>query len=178
MFLDFFGFTTITNSVCNIVSYIAFVAIIAGALSERYRNMLIVSGAVILAAYAEIFLKNPLFAALQALIIVSGILQWAKLRRYYAMIIMIMLTAAVYVFLYLSGAIADGYALIGSFGLLGIAFGLVILPKHYGFLFMAAGGLLLVIYAFHTAAWGFFFLYIFFSIANMHAWQKIRRTAT
>ena len=156
----------------NVVSYAAFIAIIIGVFSETYRNTLITLGAAVLAVYAGIFLKNPLFATLQALIVVSGFLQWAKLRRYYAMIAMAALTVVAYSFLYLSGAIADGYALVGSLGLLGIAFGLVTLPNRSGFLLMAFGGILLVIYAFHVGAWVFFFLNIFFTIANLHTWVK------
>jgi len=172
--LSFLGFSTIANSLWNTASYVAFIAIIIGVFSDRCRNMLITSGAIVLAVYAEVFLKNSLFATLQVLVVVSGILQWTKLSRHYAVTTMATLTVVAYVFLYLNGAIADGYALVGSLGLLGIAFGLVALPKRYGFLFMATGGVLLIIYAFHVTAWVFFFLNIFFTIANIHTWRKIR----
>jgi len=171
-FLGFLGFTTVANSIWNATSYVAFTIIIVGVFSERYRNILITLGAAALAVYALVFLKNPLFATLQTLIVISGLLQMVKLRRNFAVTAMIVLTVVAYAFLHLSGAITGGWALVGSFGLLGIAFGLIILPERYGFLLMAAGGLLLIVYAFHVAVWVFFFLNIFFAIANIHTWQK------
>ncbi|GMQ95274.1 MAG: hypothetical protein BMS9Abin13_387 [Patescibacteria group bacterium] len=172
--LEFLGFTTIASIVWNAISYIAFIAIIVGVFSERYRNTLITLGAVALAPYAWIFLDSSLFATLQVLIVVSGILQLTKVSKRPAVIVMLTLTTAAYVFLFAGGAIVDAWALMGSFGLLGIVFGLTVLPKRYGFVLMIAGGVLLIFYAFHTAAWVFFFLNIFFSIANLYIWQKAR----
>ncbi|HEY4497283.1 MAG TPA: hypothetical protein VJC20_00795 [Candidatus Paceibacterota bacterium] len=171
---DLLGFTTVENSIWNAISYGAFVAIIIGVFSERFRNILITLGAVVLAIYAEVFLKNPLFATLQTLIVVSGLLQIANLRRHFVVIAMMALTIVAYLFLFLSGVIADGWVLAGSFGLLGIAFGLVTLPNRFGFLLMASGGVLLIIYAFRVGAWVFFLLNIFFIIANLYTWQKTR----
>jgi len=152
------------------VSYLAFIAIIIGVFSERYRNVLITLGAAVLAMYAWFFLENLLFTILQLLIVVSGVMQLVRLSGRIAVTSMVILTSVAYMHLYISGAITDVWALIGSFGLLGIALGLVILPKHYGFLFMAAGGMLLILYAFDVEAWVFFFLNIFFVVANLRTW--------
>ena len=169
---EFFGFTNLAGSIWNSIAYLAFILIIIGVSSDRYRNVLITSGAAALALYAIIFLHNPLFAALQALITVSGSLQLAGISKRTAMTVMMVLTAAAYLFLILGGSITNIWALLGSLGLLCIAFGLVVLPKRCGFLLMAAGGILLIIYAFTVTAWVFFFLNIFFTIANIRTWQK------
>lgn len=173
-FLALLGFSSIAGSLWNVVSYAAFVTIIVGVFSERYRNRLIMCGAAVLAVYAGVFLKNPLFATLQTLIVISGLAQTVQLRRHVAMAIMAVLTSIAYVCLYVSGAIADMWALSGSLGLLGIAFGLIALPNRFGFILMASGGIALVAYAFYVGAWVFFLLNIFFAIANIHAWQKTR----
>lgn len=173
-FLALLGFPTIVDSLWNIVSYTAFVAIIAGVFSERYRNRLITFGAAVLAVYAGVFLKNPLFATLQTLICVSGLMQMVQLRRRAAMTAMMVLTSIAYIFLYASGALADTWAVSGSFGLLGIAFGLITLPHRSGFILMALGGVSLITYAFHVGAWVFFLLNIFFAVANIHTWRKNR----
>lgn len=170
--IEFFGFTDFTNALWNTVGYLALIIIIIGVFSERYRNILITVGAGVLAYYAGIFLHNPMFATLQALIVFSGLLSITGTPKRPAMFIMIALTAAAYLFLITDGAIVDAWTFMGSLGLLGIAFGLIILPKHYGFILMAVGGTLLVIYAFAVAAWVFFFLNIFFIIANIYTLQK------
>jgi len=172
MALEILGFTTVVSSVWNAVSYVAFVIIIVGVYNNRHRNTIITFGATILTLYAIFFLKSPLFSALQILIVVSGILQWAQINKHVAVVVMLVLTSVAYAFLYLSGEMTDGWALIGSFGLLGIAFGLITLPKSIGFLIMVAGGALLTIYAFHVAAWVFFFLNIFFVFANIQTWKN------
>lgn len=172
MFFDFLGFTTVAGTVWNAISYGAFIVIIVGVYSEKHRNKLITLGAAILALYAGIFLKNPLFTGLQTLIMISGILQLAKVSKRISMTAMILLTAAAYAILYGGGAITDGWSLAGSFGFLGIAFGLATLPQRFGFIFMATGGILLVVYAFHVSVWVFFLLNIFFAIANIQEWQK------
>lgn len=168
------GFTSLTNSIWNFAAYAAFIAIIIGVFSEKHRNIFFTLGAATLAIYAGIFLHNQLLTALQALIVISGILQWTGVSKRSTVIIMIALTITTYVFLVAIGAIVDVWALIGSFGLLGIAFGLAMLPKHYGFIVMAVGGILLVIYAFVTSVRVFFLLNIFFAVANLWTWQKVR----
>ncbi len=170
--LEFLGFTSLTSSLWNAASYLAFIAIIIGVFWERYRNWLITIGAMALAIYAAAFLKNTLLTTLQIVITISGILQLCRVSRNSAMRIMIGCTVAAYFFLIFKNAIADAWSFVGSLGLLGIAFGLTILPKRYGFLVMAAGGLLLVAYSFIINAWVFFFLNIFFFVANLRTWNK------
>ena len=170
--LDFLGFATVAGTVWNAVSYAAFIVIIIGVYSERHRNTLITLGAAVLALYAGIFLKNPLFATLQTLIVISGLLKLTKFSRRISMAAIILLTAAAYAILYGGGVITDTWSLMGSFGLLGIALGLATLPRRYGFILMAIGGLFLIAYAFQVSVWVFFLLNIFFAIANIQAWQK------
>jgi len=170
--LEFLGFTSLTSSLWNTVSYLAFILIIVGVFYERGRNWLITIGAIVLAIYAAIFLQNTLLTTLQIVITISGILQLCRVPRNSAMRIMIGCTVAAYFFLIFKNAIADTWSFAGSLGLLGIAFGLTILPKRYGFLVMAAGGLLLVAYSFVISAQVFFFLNIFFFVANLRTWNK------
>ena len=171
--IEILGFTTLENGIWNTVSYLAFTSIIIGVFWERGRNILITIGAGALALYAGIFLHNYLFTALQVLIIVSGVLQWLKVSQRPAMITVTFLTIATYVFLAFNGIISNTWAFTGSLGLLGIAFGLIILPKHYGFIIMAIGGVFLVLYAFNVQAWVFFLLNIFFAGANIYTWRKV-----
>lgn len=168
--LEILGFTNLIGVIWNMLAYAAFICIIVGVSSDRYRNFLITLGGGLLAFYAYFFFHNYLFAVLQCLIVISGVLQWKKAKG--AAMVMVVLTAAAYLFLIRIGAIGNIWALIGSFGLLGIVFGLVVLPKRYGFMLMAVGGALLVIYAFPTRAWVFFFLNIFFFWKSVQAWRK------
>ncbi len=170
--LEFFGFTTLWGIVWNAAGYLAFISIIIGVFSERYRNALITFAAGALALYSGIFLHNPLFTALEILIVISGLLQWTKISKRRAVAIMVMLTGLAYLLLLGGGAITDAWSFVGSLGLLGIAFGLIILPKPFGFVLMAAGGVLLVVYGFAVEAWVFFFLNIFFVFANIRTWLK------
>ena len=168
---ELLGFTSFAGSLWNAASYLAFIAIIIGVFWERYRNWLITLGAAVLGIYAAAFLQNTLLAILQTVIVFSGILQLFKTPRRSAMFVMITLTIGAYIFLILTNSITDAWAFVGSLGLLGIAFGLTILPKRYGFLVMAAGGLLLVAYSFVIGAWVFFLLNIFFFVANIRTWR-------
>lgn len=168
---EFFGFTSFNDGLWNTISYLAFIMIIIGVFWERYRNWLITTGAIVLAIYAAVFLQNTLLTTLQIVITISGILQLCRVSRNSAMRTMIGCTIAAYFFLIFKNAIADIWSFVGSLGLLGIAFGLTTLPKRYGFLVMAAGGLLLVAYSFVIGAWVFFFLNIFFFAANLRAWS-------
>lgn len=166
--IEFFGFTSPNSTFWNLSAYLAFIVIIIGVLAEKYRNILITCGAGVLALYAGIFLHDPLFTVLQTLIVLSGVLlSIKKLPKDTAVAIMIFFTAAAYLLLLAGGAITNVLALIGSIGLLGIAFGLTTLPKRCGFLLMALGGILLIIYAAYISAWVFFFLNIFFTLANI-----------
>ena len=149
------------------VAYLALTLIIVGVFWERGRNFLFAAGSVILAAYAWFFLNNTLFAILQALIIVSAILAIEKVSKIRTATILIALTVIAYILLILSNWITDIWSLLGSFGLIGIAFGLVVLPARWGFILMAIGGVLLTIYSVAVSAIVFLLLNIFFSIANI-----------
>ena len=161
-----------TGIIWNAAAYLAFVAIIIGVFSERYRNWFITVGAFVLMFYARFFLHNQLFASLQALIVISGCLQLLGVPKRFSIGLLILLTAGSYLNLALNCAINNIWAFIGSLGLLGIAFGLIILPKRFGFRVMAIGGVFLIIYAHTVSAWGFFFFNIFFIFANIVSWQK------
>lgn len=165
-------FASFRSGAWNMLSYAALIAIIVGIASERNRAMLYTLGSAALAAYAAVFLHSIFWAVLNALVIVSGILQWIKAGRRITMAIMTILAILAYGFIWHVGAIADVWALFGSFGLLGLAFGLAVLPNRYGFLIMAAGGLLLIIYAFITAVWIIFVLNIIFVIVDIFTWRN------
>lgn len=169
---EFLGFTSLNSGLWNAASYLAFIAIIIGVFWEKYRNWLITGGAIVLAIYAAAFLKSTLLTTLQIVIIISGILQLLRISKNLMTPAMIGVTIAAYYHLVSKNAIADIWSFIGSLGLLGTAFGLTILPKRCGFLVMAAGGTLLIVYSFVIGAWVFFFLNIFFFIANLHTWRR------
>ena len=165
--LEFLGFVSLESTLWNVVGYGAFIGIIVGVLSEGLRKPLFVIGPILLALYAGLFLHDPLFTSLQILITVSGVLQLANVPRRTSMVVMVIATIVAYLFLIFGGILVDVWAVIGSLGLLGIAFVIIRLPKPDVFLLMAAGGALLVIYGFVVEAWVFFFLNIFFAIANV-----------
>ena len=170
--IQFLGFTTLTSSLWNMAAYIAFIGIIIGVSWEKYRNLLVTIGAFVLVFYAGIFLHDPLFVISQCVIVFSGILQLTKTSKRTATKSLILATLLSYAILLKNGAIADIWSFIGSLGLLGIAFGLIILPKRFGFLVMAVGGVFLTIYAYTVSAWVFFLLNIFFAIVNVKKWYK------
>ncbi|KKS88385.1 hypothetical protein A2567_00230 [Candidatus Azambacteria bacterium RIFOXYD1_FULL_42_11] len=170
--IQFLGFTTTTGIIWNSLAYIAFIGIIIGVSSEQYRNWLITIGALVLAFYASIFLHDPLFTILQSIVVFSGFSQLLYRPKLYTTLALILATFLSYLFLILNGEIANIWSFIGSLGLLGIAFGLIILPKRFGFLVMAVGGVFLTIYAYTVSAWVFFFLNIFFAIVNVKKWYK------
>ena len=170
--LELMGFTTATGVAWNLAAYVAFIVIIIGISSDRHRNTLTAIGAIVLGVYAWIFLHNPLFAALQALVVISICFQWAKLSPRNTVVTFLSLTALAYFLLAKNGAIADAWSLAGSFGLLGIAIGLIILPKKPGFLILAAGGVLLVVYGYHASAWVFFLLNAVYFVESMRNWLK------
>lgn len=169
--LQFLGFTTTSGIIWNTLAYIAFVGIIIGVYWEKYRNSIITMGALILMFYASTFLNNRLFEVLQMLIVISGILQLISLPKKFSIGILTLVTIAA-LNLLLGEIISNIWAFIGSLGLLGMAFGLIILPKRFGFLVMAMGGAFLTIYAFTVAAWVFFFLNAFFAVSNIVMWHK------
>lgn len=170
--IQFLGFTTLASSIWNVVAYIAFIGIIIGVSLEKYRNWFITIGALVLVFYAGIFLHDPLFTILQSMIVFSGFLELTKTPKRLATKSLILAVLLLYAILLKNGVIADMWSFIGSLGLLGIAFGLIILPKRFGFLVMAMGGAFLTIYAYTVSAWVFFLLNIFFARANVKKWYK------
>lgn len=171
--LNVLGFTSVSSTLWNLLAYAAFVLIIVGVASERFRNAFTASGALALAAYANFFLHNDVFAILQTLVFLSVVFQMTGLPRESLFVSMLALTVGAYVYLLTSGTIHDVWAFIGSLGLLGIMIGLMALPKRSAFLIMAGGGALLVLYAYTAGAWVFFFLNIVYVCVNMMTWGKI-----
>ena len=105
-----------TGIIWNAAAYLAFVAIIIGVFSERYRNWFITVGAFVLMFYARFFLHNQLFASLQALIVISGCLQLLGVPKRFSIGLLILLTAGSYLNLALNCAINNIWAFIGSLG--------------------------------------------------------------
>lgn len=170
--IPFFVFTTLESSMWNAAAYVAFIGIIIGVYREKYRNWLITIGAAILALYAGIFLHDPLFTILQSIIVYSSASQLLRHSKRYTTISMIFATIISYALLFKNNEISNIWTFIGSLGLLGIAFGFVILPKRYGFLVMAIGGVFLTIYAYTVSAQVFILLNIFFTAANIQKWHE------
>lgn len=161
------GFTTLESTLWNLAAYVAFVGIIVGVLYEPLRNHLITAGAAILAAYSALFLHNPMFAALQTIIAVSGAMQLWRVPSWHATNTILTLTVIAVSVLVFGCASHGNQTMLGVIGLVGIAFGLVLAPRRSGFGLMAAGGVLLVAYAWIVGAWVFFWLNIFFALANV-----------
>ena len=151
----------------NLVGYGAFVLIIVGVLWEKYRNILLTVGAATLALYAALFLENELFTVLQMMIVTSGLLQLLQCPRKTSAFVISIFAVVACVMLLVHGAIASAYDILGGLGLMGIAFGVAFLPARNAFVLMTGGGVLMVVYAFSASAWVFFFLNIFFAIANI-----------
>ncbi len=165
--LTVLGFTTLESTLWNLASYIAFIGIIVGVLYERWRNILLTVGGATLACYSEFFFKDIVFTALQALLTVSGVMQLARVKHRVSIATMLALTVVVLSLLLLGGALQSMNTVVGVGGLLGITFGIVLLPRRNAFVLMTLGGVLLIAYAWVVGAWVFFWLNIFFALANM-----------
>lgn len=172
--LALFGFTTLESTLWNLAAYVAFISIIIGVCYERGRTVLITLGALVLALYAGFFLKDPVFAALQTLITVSGVMQLRQVERRTSIIILLFLTICAVSLLAFGGVLQDNTTLVGVGGLLAIAFGIILLPQFTAFLVMAIGGILLADYAWAVGAWVFFWLNIFFALANIKELFTVR----
>ncbi len=165
--LTLFGLTTLKSTLWNLAAYAAFISIIVGVCYERGRNVLITVGAAVLALYSGFFLKDPVFAALQTIITASGIMQLCRAGRKVSIVVISALTIIALTFLVLDGALQSVAMTVGIGGLLGIAFGIALLPKGNAFVLMTLGGVLLVGYALTVGAWVFLWLNIFFALANI-----------
>ena len=161
------GFTTLQSTLWNLAAYAAFVGIIVGVLYERARNILLTVGGGMLACYSAFFLKNTLFPPLQIIVTVSGALQLYRVDRRKTIVTMSALTFATLVVLTFIGALQNAILVVGIGGLLGIALGIMLLPRRSAFALMTTGGILLVAYAWSSGAWVFFWLNIFFALANI-----------
>jgi hypothetical protein len=170
--LTLLGFTGVSSILWNLGAYFAFVLIILGVSSGKHRNTLITLGATYFAFYAGWFLHNTLFMVLQIIVVISGLFVAVKIPRHISGIIMVFLTLASYVSLFVAGAVTDVWSFIGSIGLLGIAFGLIAVPKRLGFAFMAIGGTLLLVYAVAVVSVAYIFLNFFFAANSIKEWQK------
>lgn len=164
--LSALGFTTLESIIWNLAAYAAFVVIIVGVLHERLRNILLTVGGAVLALYSGVFLKDALFATLQTLLTISGVMQLAHIKRGTSIATMLALTTVALVLLVLIEVLQNENAFAGVGGLLGITFGIVLLPRPSAFALMTLGGILLIVYAWTAGLWVFFFLNIFFVLAN------------
>lgn len=172
--LAMFGFTTPVSTLWNLAAYGGFICIIVGVLYERMRNILIVFGSAVLAFYSALFLKDAVFAALQTLIAVSGVMQIFHCKRKTSTMTMVVLTVVALSLLIFGGALQSIATIVGVLGLLGIAFGIVFLPRRSAFVLMTIGGILLTAYAWTFGAWVFFWLNIFFALANIKEFRSAR----
>lgn len=174
MLAEFLGFTNLESTLWNLAAYIAFAAVITGVLYERWINVLYLPAAVALGLYAGMFIGNPVFAALQSVIGVSAFAGLTKFSKKTSNWIVGLAAAGACIYLLQTGALADYWAVLGSLGLLGIAFGLVVLPHRKGFLLMVLAGIFLTGYAYESKAWVFFFLNAFFVVVSFYKWREIK----
>lgn len=163
----FLGFTDAVGIFWNSVAYIGMILIIAAVVSARWRNQFFFWGPLALLLYAGLYLKNPILAGLQLIIAVSGILNLFSIKKIASVVLLIALTIAVYTLLLLTRQISGLWTVIGSFGFLGIAFGMTQLPLKRAFTIMAFGGLLIIIYALALHIWVFVVLNAIFFVVNL-----------
>lgn len=169
--LNTLGFTDPVSIFWNLLAYVGMVMIIVAVASQKLRNQFFFWGPLLLLIYAGFFIHNFILAGLQLVVVASAVLNLLNIKRKNSFII-IVLTLILYAVLLIFGQISEFLPLIGSFGLLSIAFGLTQLPKKRGFALMALGGLLIVVYAFFLQIWVFFVLNLLFFIANILELRK------
>ncbi len=169
-----FGFTTLESTLWNLVAYAAFISIIVGVLYERFGTMLITIGAAVLALYSAFFLKDAVFAVLQTIITVSGVMRLRRIENTVTAVTIAGLAILALPALVLYGTLQGAAAIAGAGGLLCIAFGIVLLPRSGAYLLMTVGGILLIAYAWNAGAWVFFWLNIFFALANIKEYFAAR----
>src|SRR3989338_7135171 len=73
--LNFLGFVDFASTIWNLAAYAGMVIILFGVKSAKWRPHLIGIGAVVLALYAFLFLKDYILTSLQCLIAVSSALE-------------------------------------------------------------------------------------------------------
>jgi len=162
--LNILGFTDLINTVWSLLGYVGMMLITIAVISSKWQKPFFFWGPLILLIYA-VHLNDSILMGLQTIITTSGLLNLVDIKKRSTQIVLA-LTVAVYAILLVTGKIY-GIHWIGSFGLLGIALGMVQLPFKRGFAIMSMGGLLVVVYAFVSQTWVFFILNIVFFIANI-----------
>ncbi|OGF62008.1 hypothetical protein A2926_01440 [Candidatus Giovannonibacteria bacterium RIFCSPLOWO2_01_FULL_44_40] len=173
--LNFLGFVDFTSTIWNLVAYAGMVVILFGVKSKNYRPHLIGFGAVILTFFAFLFLRDYILTSLQLLIAISGVLEIFGVNKKVSTTIFSVLSAVLFITLIFGGYVPDALRWLGVFGALGIAFGLIFVPHRLGFVSMALGGALLVIYAPFVGAWVFFFLNLIFTILNLQMVMRLNK---
>ena len=169
--ISFLGFIDPASILWNFLAYAGMILIIAGVVSAKFRNHFFIWGPLALLFYAWLYLHNPILAGLQFIIAVSGLLNIFNSKKHIS-VVMIFLVLAVYLVLLLKGQISGLWPLIGSFGLLCIAFGIAQLPRKRAFELMAIGGILIGVYAFALSIWVWLVLNIIFAIASFLELKK------
>lgn len=170
--LNILGFTDPVGVFWNVLAYVGMVMIIVAVISAKLRNRLFFLGPLLLLFYAWLFLNDPIFIGLEIIVTASGLLNLLNIKKRASFVIVILLTGIVYFVLLVLGKISEFWSLIGSFGLLGIAFGFTQLPKKRGFTLMMLGGFLIIAYAFVLQIWVFVLLNLIFSIVNIFELRK------
>lgn len=163
------GFTTWESGLWNGAAYITILIIILAVYLERWINQVVFVGGIFLGIYAWFFLHDPLFTTLQGVIAFSALLQLLSVPRYQSIGLLTITTMTAYVILLSQGVISDPVSVMGSIGLLGIAFGLIFIPSALGFAVLATGSVLLSGYSWFTEVWAFLFLNIFFAVVNIRS---------
>ena len=167
------GFTDPISTLWNLLAYTGMIAIIVAVFSPKQRGNLFIFGPLALLFYAFIYLHDTLLASLQLIVTVSGFLnryfQNNKLFSRFSTnsIIIFVLAVTAFITSFFTGQFSSIWHWFGAFGLLGIAFGLIYIPRKTGFAVMALGGLLVAIYAFGLQIWVFFVLNSVFCISNL-----------
>ena len=173
-FLELVGFDTPLGIFWNGVAYAAFAAIIWAFQKNRHINQTVFVCGIVLGIYAYWFLHNHLLAINQGLIAISALLLLIKVSRFRTIMIMAVLTTAAVVWLMQHGYFANITAVIGTAGLVGIAFGLILIPFSFGFATLVVASVLLSIYSYDAAAWVFLLLNIYFACLNICNYKNAR----
>ncbi len=170
--LAFLGFTMFTGGVWNAIAYSAACAAIYATVYERGRYPVFAVAGFTLALYSYFFLHNTLFTTLQLALTVSALFQVCNIKPRTAKVLFGVVVAVALAFLFMGENITTLLDVFGILGLLGIAAGIISLPKPGAFFTMALSGGVLVVYAFLTGAWVFVALNFFFALANLWKWKK------
>ncbi|MDD3101869.1 MAG: hypothetical protein PHE59_01880 [Patescibacteria group bacterium] len=171
--LTLLGFTGLVSTIWNILAYFGMAMIIIGVVSAKFRNHFFVWGAIILCLYAWFFLHNSLLVGLEFVVAISGALNLFGVKRGNLFIVGLT-TVIVYTILLLTHSINGIWYWVGSFGLLGCGLGLTQMPKKIGFVIMAIGGFLIIVYSGFLSIWIWFVLNIIFFIASLIEIKKFK----